>query len=62
MRLDEGLSVVSNTIQDGAPDDVILDLADRFGTTNRFHGFAIGSIPWTGRTLELWQHFQARDG
>lgn len=42
MRLDEGLSVVSNTRQDGVPDDAVLDLADRFGTTNRFHGFAIG--------------------
>jgi hypothetical protein len=42
MRLDEGLSVVSNTTQVNTPDNVILDLADRFSTSNRFHGFTLG--------------------
>ena len=41
MRLDEGLSVVSNTTQQGPP-VTILDLSDRFDTSNRFHGFALG--------------------
>jgi hypothetical protein len=41
MRLDEGLSVVSNTTQAGPP-LTILDLSDRFNTSNRFHGFALG--------------------
>jgi hypothetical protein len=41
MRLDEGLSVVSNTTQAGPP-LTILDLSDRFDTSNRFHGFALG--------------------
>ena len=41
MRLDEGLSVISNTTQAGPP-VTILDLSDRFNTSNRFHGFALG--------------------
>lgn len=41
MRLDEGLSVVSNSSRTDTNIN-ILNLSDRFSTSNRFHGFALG--------------------
>jgi hypothetical protein len=42
MRLDEGLSVVSNNSRPNGTNTEALSLTDRFSTSNRFHGFALG--------------------